>query len=222
MPSIVRTVILPIELMLLALAGASALIPRTATAQELRAPKDWITRPERFVEMPPGWHLTAGRGVILYNPAAMASGEFSVESEGFLFDPEGASGSYGLILGGRELDTDAPRYVAFEIGTDSQFSVREVRAYESTDLATGTHPGILPWTDETPTAKNVLAFGVGTTNVRFLVNGELVADLPRADVDPDGIVGFRIDAGLNTHITTLDVSDAAGTRHWAPVPPEED
>mgnify|MGYP001553554043 CR=1 FL=1 len=222
MPSIVRAMLLPVELILLSLTSIAMLSPATAAAQELRAPKDWITRPERFVEMPPGWHLTAGRGVILYNPAAMAEGEFVVESEGFLFDPEGASGSYGLILGGRELDTDAPRYVAFEISTDSRFSVRAVRAYESTDLATGTHPGILPWTGETATVRNVLEFDAGATHVRFLVNGDLVAELPRADIDPDGIIGFRIDAGLNTHITTLDVSGAAGTQHWAPVPPEED
>ena len=74
------------------------LAPAPAIAQTLQAPDGWIARPERFVEMPPGFHITAGRGVILYHPAATARGEFRVESEGFLFDPLGADGTYGLIV----------------------------------------------------------------------------------------------------------------------------
>jgi hypothetical protein len=219
MPMHARSSILPTALWTATAFLMCASVP--ATGQELQAPKDWIARPERFVEMPPGWHLTAGRGVILYNPAATAAGNFEVESEGFLFDPKGAESMYGLILGGRALDTDAPRYVAFEIGTMGDFALRTVEAYESTDLVTGTHPAILPWTGEGPTVKNVLGLVADDTVVRFLVNGEVVAELPRADVDPRGIVGFRIDAGLNTHITTLDIRTDAGTRHWAPVPEEE-
>ena len=99
-----------------------AFTPRPGAAQALRAPDGWIARPERFVEMPPGWHLTAGRGVILYNPAAVARGEFRLESEGFLFDPHGSDGTYGLIIGGRELDSDDQRYVAFEIGADGKIT----------------------------------------------------------------------------------------------------
>ncbi len=220
MPTTARIATFPVELTLLAFALLTALATGSATAQELRAPEDWIVRPERFVEMPPGWHLTAGRGVILYNPAALVEGEFQVQSEGFLFDPKGASGSYGLILGGRALDSDAPRYVAFEIGSDGDFAVREVEAYESTELAGGSRPAILPWTGEEPTVKNVLGIEVSGATVRFLVNGDVAAELLRSAVDPDGIVGFRIDAGLNTHITTLDITDGAGTRHWAPAAPE--
>jgi hypothetical protein len=160
--------------------------------------------------------------VILYNPLATADGRFEVESEGFLFDPNEVNGRYGLILGGRALDSDAPRYVAFEIGTKGDFAVREVEAYESTDLRTGTRSAILPWTGEDATVKNILGFEAGDVTVRFLVNGEIVAELPRSEVDPDGIVGFRIDAGLNTHITTLDITTDAGTRRWAPEPPEQE
>jgi len=216
-----RIVAIPAGLILMATTLLTALAPANATAQEFRAPTDWVARPERFVEMPPGWHLTAGRGVILYNPLATADGRFEVESEGFLFDPKGVDGRYGLILGGRELDSDAPRYVAFEIGTKGDFAVREVEAYESTDLLAGTRSAILPWMGEDATVKNILGFEAGDATVRFLVNGEIIAELPRSKVDPDGIVGLRIDAGLNTHITTLNITTDAGTRRWAPEPPKQ-
>jgi len=122
-----------------------ALAPAPAIAQTLQAPDGWIARPERFVEMPPGFHITAGRGVILYNPAATARGEFRVESEGFLFDPLGSDGTYGLFLGGRELDSDAQRYIAFEIGPDGNFSVRRQADFESIRLAGGFHQAINRW-----------------------------------------------------------------------------
>jgi hypothetical protein len=198
------------------------LAPAPAAAQDLRAPDGWIARPERFVEMPPGWHITSGRGVILYHPRATAAGSFQLGSEGYLFDPEGRDGRYGLILGGRDLDSDAQRYVAFEIGPHGDYAVRREAAYESTDLASGTNEAILRWTGEEATVRNVLAVDAGASTVRFLVNERTVAELPRSEVDPDGIVGFRVDAGMNLHITTLDVTSGGGTRNWAPVPPDED
>lgn len=198
-----------------------AIIPSPAAAQTLQAPEGWIARPERFVEMPPGWHLTAGRGVILYNPAATARGEFRIESEGFLFDPLGAEGTYGLILGGRELDSDAQRFVSFEIGPDGNFTVRHRADLESTELAGGIHEAIHRWTGEDAAVKNVLSVDAGATTVRFRINDDTVAELPRNAFDPDGVIGFRIDSGLNIHITTLDITTDAGTTEWAPKPPEQ-
>ena len=205
-----------------ALFALLALTPAPAEAQALKTPDGWIARPERFVEMPPGWHITTGRGVILYHPLASAAGEFQVTSEVYLFDPEGTAGTFGLIVGGRELDTDAQRYVAFEIGTRGNFAVRQEAEYQSTDLAAGTHKAILPWTGEEPTVKNVLKVDAGSSTVRFLVNGETVAELPRSSADPEGIVGLRVDSGMNLHVTTLDPTSEGATTSWAPVPPEDD
>jgi hypothetical protein len=208
-----RSYLLP-ALAALALAGR-------ADAQVLQAPDGWTARPERFVEMPPGWHITAGRGVILYNEATAMDGEYRVESEGFLFDPEGANGTYGLILGGRELDSDAQRYVAFEIDTEGRYALRLHDGHDSAELVAPTrHEAVLPWTGEEATVKNVLGVEAGADAVRFLVNGTSVAELPRADVDPDGVVGLRIDAGLNIHVTTLDVTAGGETKSWAPKRPE--
>jgi hypothetical protein len=202
--------------------GLSALAASPAPAQALRAPEGWIVRPERFVEMPPGWHITSGSGVLLYHPKATASGSFQIASEGYLFDPKGGDGRYGLILGGRELDSDAQRYVAFEIGPHGDFVSRRNAEYESTELAAGTHDAILPWTGAEPTVRNVMVVEAAAGTVRFLVNGSIVQELPRSEVGPEGIVGFRVDAGMNLHITTLDLTTSGVTTRWAPVPPDED
>lgn len=194
--------------------------PSLAASQALTAPDGWIARPERFVEMPPGWHITSGNGVILYNPEAIARGEFRIESEGFLFDPAGTDGMYGLILGGRELGSDDRRYVSFEIGTYGNFAIRHLEGYEQIELAGGVHRAIHRWTGNDATVKNVLSVDAGATKIRFRVNDDTVAEFSRTEIDPDGVFGFRIDSGLNIHVTTLDHSDDAGTRSWAPEPPE--
>ena len=56
---------------------------------------------------------------------------------------------------------------------------------------------------EASTAKNVLAVEVGPESVRFLVNGQEVTTLRRTDVDTDGVVGLRVNHGLNVHVATL-------------------
>lgn len=62
--------------------------------------------------------------------------------------------------------------------------------------------------------KQRLAITTEGAVVRMVVNGTIVAELARADVQPDGVVGFRVDAGLDVHVTTLSL----GERNVAPVP----
>jgi hypothetical protein len=55
-----------------------------------------------------------------------------------------------------------------------------------------------------------------TTTPSVLLNGETVLTLPRGELALDGVTGFRVGAGLNLHLTTLDVASDSGTRRWAP------
>jgi hypothetical protein len=74
---------------------------------------------------------------------------------------------------------------------------------------------VLP-TAEDPTGKNVLGIDVDDSEARFRLNGETVLTIPRGELALDGIAGFRVGAGLNLHLTTLDLTTEAGTTHWAP------
>lgn len=75
-----------------------AVPPVHAQDVEFRRPAEWRVRADvghadvdqglYFVEMPPGWHVTTGPGVVLWHPARTAEGAFRVEMEVFLFDPE--------------------------------------------------------------------------------------------------------------------------------------
>lgn len=45
--------------------------------------------------MPPGWHITTGPGAVLYDPARVADGPFTLEAELFLF-PGGNQDGFGV------------------------------------------------------------------------------------------------------------------------------
>lgn len=50
---------------------------------------------------------------------------------------------------------------------------------------------------------NMLAVEVGSSQVRFLVNGTEVATQPRSAVDTAGITGLRVNHLLDVHIGDL-------------------
>lgn len=165
-------------------------------------PGEWL-----FGQMPPGWHITTGPGVVLFEPGTTARGRFVLEAETFLFPGDSAEG-YGLLLGGRDLESAGARYLAFLVRRDGSAAVERMAGAEPgrTALVAWTrHGAILPQAGK-DTAKNVLRVEVEADAATFLVNGAVVAELPRGADDFDGLVGFRIGAAINVHITNLDVT----------------
>lgn len=201
--------------------GATVLLAAPAAslpAQDLERPDGWKVRfdqegvteadLEMWVEMPPGWHVTTGPAAIFWNPATTASGEFRVEMEVFLFDPGARREAFGLFFGGRDLEGDAQAYTYFLIRNGGQYIVkrREGRA-DPTIRPWASHDAILSYSDrgDDSSVKNVLAVECGAETVRFLVNGEEVAALPRSEVRVDGVVGLRVNHELNLHVSKLEV-----------------
>jgi hypothetical protein len=155
----------------------------------------------RFVAMPPGWHITMGPGGVLYDPAYTATGRYVLEAETFLF-PEKTDQGFGLFVGGRNLDGNL-EYIAFVIRPDGRGAV----------VRTGPSPAMLvAWTPgdsvkaqvASDAVRNVLRVAVERDSVFFTVNGGRVAALPRSAGGFDGQFGFRVGAGVNLHISTLD------------------
>lgn len=202
---------------LLAVAGFGA---PAASAQTLSEPEGWKTRAERFVAMPPGFHITTSPSVLFYHPEARAEGEYYVYSEGFLF-PGDSPNRYGLFVGGRDLESDAATWTSLELGLDGNWVVRTRRptdrqsGFRLVELA-GPSPAPLALPADGEPAKNSLAVRVGPDRVEFRVNDEAVAELPRADLPVDGVFGLRVGAGLNLHLTTLTIERGDTLVRWAP------
>jgi hypothetical protein len=162
-----------------------------------------------FVTMRPGWHITTGPSAILYDPALHGTGTYRVESETFLFDPGDRLEAYGLLLGGRDLSEAGQSYTCFMIRHTGEFLIGRRRGERTETITEWTkHPAITTWagTGEAGTAKNVLVVEVEPDVVRFQVNGSEVASLPRDRIDADGVVGLRVNHGVNVHVSSLVVT----------------
>ncbi len=205
---------------------AAMAAPATMSAQSghnLERPEHWKVRYDgsdeaaerNFVVMRPGWHVYAGPGGLLWDPGRFASGNYAVKSMIYLFpegDPE-RSGStqvdspYGLFLGGRDLEGDAPEYVSFQIDNAGRFRITRHTGEEVQELA--------PWTADddvavlnepaTSPAENVLEVDVRGEQTIFLIDGESVAEVPTSKLPVEGIVGLRAGEGLSLHITEIAI-----------------
>jgi hypothetical protein len=154
--------------------------------------------------MAPGWHITTGPGVALFEPSHSGRGRFALESETFLFPGSSQSG-LGLFIGGKDMDVKG-RYVAFLIRRDGSAAVESVEAGRSTALHPWTKAGSIVPGAAGDAVRNVLRLEAEAATVTFLVNGEKVAEVPRQGADLDGTVGLRIGPDMNVHVTNLDLT----------------
>jgi hypothetical protein len=206
----------------LAVAAIAAVMTSAATAQVQKAPDGWkwITdspadvvgrldpKPGEFTftTMAPGWHITSRPAATLFEPTVTSSGRYTVESEVFLFPGTSASG-FGVFVGGRGLDTAAASYVAFLVRRDGSAAVERHDGPATTPMQPWTrHTAITPHPGGDDTVKHVLRVDAEATQLTFLVNGTEVLTVPRTPGLFDGIVGLRIGADLNLHVTNLDVT----------------
>jgi hypothetical protein len=206
---------LPIVLLFAAIAAASL------SARQFAAPPGWKWIADEGVKlgtaldpgegtwlfgtMAPGWHITTRPAVTLFEPSYSTRGRFAVESETFLFPGTSTSG-FGLFVGGQNLD-EKGRYTAFLIRRDGSAAVEQVEQGRATLLHAWTKAkAALPGAATGDPVKNVLRIEGEASTIVFLVNGTPVAELSRAAVRPDGVVGLRVGADLNLHVTNLDIT----------------
>ncbi|MDE2878552.1 hypothetical protein [Candidatus Palauibacter soopunensis] len=196
------------------------LLPLAAAAQEdkLPPPDGWLTRTdhggdgvEALQEMPPGWHVTTGPAGIFYDPETRADGDFRVESTVFLFDPEGRNEGFGVFIGGADLQGDGQAYTYLLIRADGSVIVKRRDGDETSTLLEWTkHEAVVAWAargEGAATAKNVLFVEAGGEEVVFGVNEQEVFRTARTGQHVDGVVGLRVNHGLNLHFSSLEVTD---------------
>ena len=204
-------------------AGATALTALPAAAQDeegLPFPEGWEVRFDRegssmndlyLVTMPPGYHVTTGPAMIAWHPDSVATGDFRIESETFLFDPQGRREAFGFFVGGSDLQGPNQRYTYFVLREGGEFLVKTRSGTETAEIQGWTaHPAILSFAtkpEDVHTAQNVLALEATGDEMRFSVNGELLWTGPREGLATDGIFGLRVNHGLNLHITSIMRTD---------------
>ncbi|MGE3474128.1 MAG: hypothetical protein AB7O28_27555 [Vicinamibacterales bacterium] len=167
----------------------------------LRPPEDaWL-----FGVMAPGWHITTRPAAVLYEPSYVGTGRFVLEAETFLFPGTSDSG-LGLLVGGTNLEGPAASYTAFLIRRDGRVSV-ERRAGGRTERLVdwAAASGAVAGKPDT-SVRNLLRLEVEAGVARLLVNGTVAVEVPRPAAEFRGIVGLRIGADVDVHVSSLDLT----------------
>ncbi len=204
--------------------GAATLATLTAITNPMAAqddeslpfPEGWQTRFDRddaspddlyLVTMTPGMHITTGPALIAWHPDSVATGDFRIESETFLFDPGERREAFGFFVGGTDLHGPGQRYTYFLLREGGQFLVK---TRDGTGTATvqdwTSHPAVAAYAtrdEDAATAKNLLALEATGDELRFFVNGEQVWSGSREGLATEGVFGLRVNHGLNLHVTTI-------------------
>lgn len=206
-----------------ALGAALLLLASPLAGQEASLPAGWRAVPDsaarlvapgiepsltdawNFTRMPPGWHLTTGPGMVLYDQSVRAAGRYRLETEFFLF-PNPTDQPVGLFLGGTGLDGPLAdvQWFGLLVRRDGTAGVVHVHGTEHHPMvpyvladSLGVHPG-------NDSQRISLAVDVEADSVRFFVNRARFAAVPRRGLALDGPFGFRVGRGLNLHVVRLD------------------
>ncbi len=160
-----------------------------------------------FRTMGDGVHAsTAGRGAaIFWQPTSMAKEDYTISASFTQTEPSGHPNAYGLFFGGADLSGPNQHYSYFVIRQGGQFLVTKRMGNETPTVVDWTAHDAINDLDDQGRSTNTLVVEVGSSQVRFLVNGTEVTSQPRSAVDTDGMTGLRITHLLDVHIGDLNL-----------------
>jgi hypothetical protein len=204
--------------------GTSRPEVESSAGSDPERPEGWIVRLDRpdpstvigsaetadvfFVNMSPGWHVTTKKAAIFYHPSSTGEGDYTVKAGIYLFDPgDRQREAYGILFGGADLDAASQSYGYFLLRNTGEFLIKSRGGSETTVVQDWTHSELvrtLP-RGSTESALNELAIKVDGKQIHFILNGENVATHPLDSIPNQGVVGLRLNHGINVHVAELSV-----------------
>jgi hypothetical protein len=168
----------------------------------------------KFSVMGSGYHATTGPAAIFWREADRASGNYRVvASIAQIKNPEHPE-AYGIFIGGRDLAGDGQTYTYFLVRAyDGKFSIRRRggRTTRPTAVVEWTaHEAVRKADASSGRAENELSIIVERGQVKFLINGKEVHSTGAADLDTQGIVGYRVNHNLDVRLGPLGVHASGG------------
>jgi hypothetical protein len=152
-------------------------------------------------------HLILGPSGIFYRPEDAVTGSYTASATFTQNRPPQHPESYGLFIGGRDLEGAGQDYLYFLVRGDGRYLVKHRGGAETHTLIDWTaHPAVRP-ADAEGKATNTLAVQAGAFGLRFLVNGTQVGELAGApQLATDGIVGLRVNHNLDVHVRDFAIT----------------
>jgi len=189
--------------------------PDRAVAGGGTLPTGWHARTERsapmdnvkFATMGNGYHATLGPAAIFWRDADVASGNYRVVASFTRTKAPAHAEAYGLFIGGKNLGDSTQSYTYLIVRANGEYSIWHREGYANRPTA------IVPWTahdapakaDSTGKAQDELSVESGGGKVKFMVNGKEVHSADATTVNPNGVVGYRVNHNLDVHLGPIGI-----------------
>src|SRR5205814_2357392 len=161
----------------------------------------------KFTSMDDGLHTTVGPAAIYWRDRDTISGNYHVVAKLKNVKNSGHE-AFGIFIGGKNLADSSQTYTYFLVRpTDGMYSIRRRTSYATRPTA------IVEWTpsdavtksDSAGQATNELSIQVQGGKAKFMVNGKEVYTGDAANLDVNGVVGYRVNHNLDVHLGALGI-----------------
>jgi hypothetical protein len=150
---------------------------------------------------------------IYYKPDMKGTGNYELSASFSQLKPSEHPEAYGLFIGGTDLDKPTQRYTYFLIRQDGKYSIRSRNGDKTTPLVDWTDSAAMKGDPKGMKTSNTLAIQAQGDGVHFLIGGKDVQKLTRAQADPVGIAGLRVNHNLNLQVDKLILKQTARVAH---------
>lgn len=186
-----------------ALLALALVAPVGLQAQDLRLRTDRSTNaadpddvPEvTIVDVGEGFQVNTGPAAVVWAPSSTATGTFTLSATFTLQEPSDHANYYGLVYGGRDLESESQNYLYFLIAQNGSYIVKH-RANQETvhDIQGRTAHDAIVTPGSDGTSVNRLEVRVGADETAFVINGQVVFTTPTSGMAgrSDGIYGVRV------------------------------
>jgi hypothetical protein len=157
----------------------------------------------KFMAMGGGFHTVNPKAAIFWNPANIATGNYTLKAT-FAQNARSSHPNFlGLMFGGKDLDKATQSYTYFLVSPQNGMWLLKTRSGEQTKdvVARSKHAAVVQL-DAAGKATNTLEVRVSADKVDYVVNGMVVTSTPKSAVTTDGIYGFRVNHALPENMIT--------------------
>jgi hypothetical protein len=167
----------------------------------------WSVRPDRGTAAQIGmgesggvYHFAMGPAGTFWRPDWTKAGDFQFSARLTQTKAPTHPISYGLIIGGKDLDTPNQTYTYFLVRNQGEFFISNTEG--------ASRPKIVDWTPNAAIVKqgadgrqtNTLGIRVQGDNAIFMINGTEMTRVPKSKIHTDGLIGFRIGHNLDVDV----------------------